>query len=685
MVTVTEEFLVAAEDSDLIGRSVAALPLPRLRALATHRGVETRGASRHELAQRVSADLGYNGSAERALASCGPPERALLTYLLLWGGEAPHSAATAAARRLGPPGPAAEGQAGLLDALAGAGLAFVSTPSAPPTEPPGGASQWAAPAARAVPGPSGQIVYLPLAVRHALASTVALAGASAEVPLPGSLPRSPEPALLPIAARCWQEAHARRLSAAPPRRDNPMERYSMALQGWYNVADELDSLAGPRTSQWRPLDPKIALSVAQPPVGLAPEDRRRLMVSLGCSERQLAFTLRTLRAAGLIATTPGAFHAQEHPMMEFLASSAYERLRRLTAAWLDDTSWSELFQVREMAITRSAGEVIYKQAALQAELARGRRFVVRALAYLEPGRWFSFAELLRQLHGLEPGLPALRIPAAPPAGRAARQARGSQSDWTDPPAPLPPAAWAARFGPQRRVLQPGQEDDWRALVGGFVARVMIGPLQWLGAIELALSPVHETLPDDQAIISFRLTALGHELLAPSTPLPALEPPPCPCLRLDQRLRVTPTAEAPAAVHARLRHFAVPTLTDEVTLTYSLSPRAVAQDTDSSAATSALLDLLERHHEGPLPRDAWATIKGWREHAGQVLLYPRVGVIEVADAAALDEVLATSATLRRALLCRISDTSCLVTVSAVSDLYAELTARGHTPRLRSFTP
>jgi len=175
------------------------------------------------------------------------------------------------------------------------------------------------------------------------------------------------------------------------------------------------------------------------------------------------------------------------------------------------------------------------------------------------------------------------------------------------------------------------------------------------------------------------------LLAPSTPLPALEPPPCPCLRLDQRLRVTPTDEAPAAVHARLRHFAVPTLTDEVTLTYSLSPRAVAQDTDSSAATSALLDLLERHHEGPLPRDAWATIKGWREHAGQVLLYPRVGVIEVADAAALDEVLATSAPLRRALLCRISDTSCLVPVSAVSDLYAELTARGHTPRLRSFTP
>ena len=90
-----------------------------------------------------------------------------------------------------------------------------------------------------------------------------------------------------------------------------IERYYLHLQGWYNVADELERLAGPSTGRWHPLDPTTILSVAQPPVGLAQEDRRRLMLETGCSERQLAFAVRLLRALGLIASIPTGFAA--HP------------------------------------------------------------------------------------------------------------------------------------------------------------------------------------------------------------------------------------------------------------------------------------------------------------------------------------------------------------------------------------
>ena len=173
------------------------------------------------------------------------------------------------------------------------------------------------------------------------------------------------------------------------------------------------------------------------------------------------------------------------------------------------------FQVRDLNVGRRVGDAVYKQDTLLADLARGRRFIAHFLGQLEAEAWYSFADTLHGLHDLEPNLPGLGMPVAggrPARGRQGRATPSSVASSNNQSGQKAP--WVVRTGAHERVLQLSQETDWQTAVGGFLARIMLGPLHWLGAIELALSPVHETLPDDKAIRAFRLTALGRALLSP---------------------------------------------------------------------------------------------------------------------------------------------------------------------------
>ncbi len=309
------------------------------------------------------------------------------------------------------------------------------------------------------------------------------------------------------------------------RRSHPVEGYSLSLQGWQNVFEEVERLAGRGTGHWHVIDPTVILSVAQPPVGLAQEDRRRLMESLQCSERQLAFAFRLLRAAGLIAAPPQGLEALPDMMASFLARPARDRLRLLTDAWLHDAHWSELFQVRDLVVGRNAGETVYKQDMLMADLARGRFMIGRALGRLAPG-WHSVASVIANLRHVEPDLPGLGLPGARhtshaigqrrstklPASEVRMQGQIDDEDIRQAVRTAQRAPWVLRSGIQQRILRLDTEADWTQAVGGFFARILLGPLHWLGAVELALNPVHDHLPDHQAVLAFSLTESGHYLL-----------------------------------------------------------------------------------------------------------------------------------------------------------------------------
>jgi hypothetical protein len=692
---------------------LAALPMQRLRALATARAIDTRASSRHELVQRVAADLGDATATARALAACPPERRMLLDYAMLWEGEPPLAVLTAAGDRLatdlGGAAPVDQGadavpehapeRAGerAVDDLVGLGLVVVDAAPALGT---GGPTALGMGGGRAPdpPATAGPRAYVPLAVRGALGQTVEFAPPPTMAMPPGSMEIPAAPALLPLLLRCWAEARAAGLSAPAGRRTSPLERYYLHLQGWHNVFDEVERLAGRGPGRWHGPDPHAVLSVAQPPVGLAQEDRRRLMAALGCSERQLAFAFRLLRAGGLLAATPTGFSVAAEAMLTFLARCERERLRLLAGVWLEDTSWSELFQVRELNVARYAADEGYKQEALLADLARARRLIARALGRLTPEAWYTTTGFLAGLRRVEPDLPVLALPslaprsararpavAMPPAVRALARQRGTERGGR------PHTPWVLRAGVQQRPLDLRAEEDWLLAAGGFVARILLGPLHWLGAVELALSPVHEHLPDHQAVVGFRVTALGRYLLAAEGADATLDATgegapagACACLRLDEQLTVQATDATPAAVHQRLRQVGTAAIGDDMALRYALDPRRLAQAAEARRAAEGLVELLQEHSIPPVPPAAWDVVRGWRDRAGQVLLYPRVSVLEVADATALDEVLAAT-NVRQALLCRLSDHALLIESTAVSQLLGELAAQGYTPRLRRDAP
>ena len=87
----------------------------------------------------------------------------------------------------------------------------------------------------------------------------------------------------------------------------------------------------------------------------------------------------------------------------------------------------------------------------------------------------------------------------------------------------------------------------------------------------------------------------------------------------------------------LHHFGTPSLGQDVSLRYRLEPQWLAQATQSRAAAESLVALLEQHGRETISPTAWATVRGWRDRAGQVLLYPHVTVVEVGDTAAVQEV------------------------------------------------
>jgi hypothetical protein len=237
-----------------------------------------------------------------------------------------------------------------------------------------------------------------------------------------------------------------------------------------------------------------------------------------------------------------------------------------------------------------------------------------------------------------------------------------------------------------QVLNLEDAGDWRAVVGGFLARILLGPLSWLGAVAIALHPGHETLPDHQALAAIKLTEQGAALLAPEALVTSHALPPtgaCPCVTLEDSLHAVPTDETPVSVHEALGRLGVATLTPDVTLQYALSPTRLEEAPDVAHAAAALVALLEHHAIPPLPA-AWSIVSLWRERVGHVALYPRVCVLEAADAAALDEVLAARG-LDGALICRLSERSVLIDPDALPRLRGDLVARGYTPRLRRAAP
>ncbi len=121
-----------------------------------------------------------------------------------------------------------------------------------------------------------------------------------------------------------------------------------------------------------------------------------------------------------------------------------------------------------------------------------RRFVLRLLAALQPGAWYSVEQLLELIWRLDPGF-----------------LRGRQQTYATP------AWWLERSdGEERRPLRASVREEWAAGEAEYLRRQFAVTLHTWGMLDLA----HNSTG---ALAAVRLTALGAFLLAePNTPAPA---------------------------------------------------------------------------------------------------------------------------------------------------------------------
>ncbi len=267
----------------------------------------------------------------------------------------------------------------------------------------------------------------------------------------------------------------------------------------------------------------------------------------------------------------------------------------------------------------------FRPAALAEEAAAARAFVAHLLGQAQPGVWRRVADLLDLIWRVNPLF-----------------LRGRQMAFSAP-------AWRIERISDGRPLRPTVRAEWDAAEGAYIQALLLGPLRWWGALDLASA-------DDATPACFRLTPLGQFLLGRADGEAA-----------DQR------ADGAEGERRAL-----------AALTFDWGPMATPTREGALAvqplmASPALLDLLERWAQPPTlaggrliysfgveqacanfdlglrPEDALATLRalglaraaqtlaprleGWRAGYGDARLRMGVTLVEGRDEATLREALA----------------------------------------------
>lgn len=304
----------------------------------------------------------------------------------------------------------------------------------------------------------------------------------------------------------------------------------------------------------------------------------------------------------------------------FLGLPAIARLRMLFDAWRDGAIWLE---VDRIATPRTAGMTSEDPAA---EMARARAAALRLLASAAggAGRWISRDAFFDAVRRAEPGFLLKRkanerhYPAFIRAGY-------------HPLARTPYYALNNVFGLTFDV--PNSDAAWELVEGQTLARLIAGPLRWMGLAEIgddsgAWSP--RASSDADAFTALRLTTAGAWLLG-------LGPEPV-FVEGGGRVIVQPNFTIVAmdpvadAVLIDLDHFAEPRGGDRAAL-YELTRQSVYRGQRAGWPASRIASYLEAHQGGPLPANIRRSLDEWQKQHDRIVFIRDARLLQYADEAA----------------------------------------------------
>lgn len=426
------------------------------------------------------------------------------------------------------------------------------------------------------------------------------------------------------------------------------------LQGWDFIPAEVQALQ--QKPNWM-YGQNTALTVPSiSAVRLEETAARDLKNLLGSDDDRLDFILGLLADLGMIRVKGRQVMADAELMPALLQLPTAERLRALVDIWLYGTQWSEmdltLRRAGRLRLRRSIsyGYINIQPEQLRVELAQGRQFLVRLLRQAEVGRWYSYVAFARAVFRLRPDF--LYRPTGAPASYVVPRIWWLESEITGKPFDL------------------RNESEWQQSAGQFVQQVFVGPLAWLGIVELGY--------DAAGLAAFRLTDLGAFLLG-RPGAPALAETFRPIVLGDDLTATAWLGQTDVRAYDVLGRLGDLVESNARFFRYKLTADHARRAFEDGLLVAEILADLERFAAGRVPQAIQEALQDWWSRYALVRIYPDLTVIECTDDYTLPELLAVT-TLGRHLIYQLSPRLAVIDPNAVDAVMYELIAKGYTPKL-----
>ncbi|MCL5959156.1 MAG: SWIM zinc finger family protein [Chloroflexi bacterium] len=424
------------------------------------------------------------------------------------------------------------------------------------------------------------------------------------------------------------------------------EEQREGLRGWNNAPSEIAELER---------QPKLlntlghSLAIMPPPETLPEAQVQILAGKVGGGREEVLFLYQMLKKLSLVEEK-ARIVVNEDKMQQFLRLPRAERLRTLVAAWLKLDRWCEAFlhtfSGNNLQVRRFVGSAYLKRREFLRDLTGSQDFVVNTVARLEENSWYSCRALADALYALKPDF--LVQPKA--------------NAWDRP-------SWWVQSTSAGKTLDPYSRDDWMQVEGQFIAGLLQGPLLWFGAVHLAYA--------DGKLEAFRTTPLTPILSG--RPPGALEAPDEGTVEIggDLSITVAPGA-ADSGVHSFLTRLGVLAEATPTRFRYRLTETRVARAFEEGLGVE---DIIGSLHGYGVPADPGIVeaLRKWWESYGLIRLYDHLTVVEFADDYVLKELRATTS-IGDHIIYELSPRFVVVSPDSVEKLVAEMTRKGHTPRV-----
>jgi len=319
----------------------------------------------------------------------------------------------------------------------------------------------------------------------------------------------------------------------------------------------------------------------------------------------LLFIRLLLMKLGLLSERRGVLLATSADA--FFSLPLLERARRCYHVWLDTTFWNELAYTSNIILRPGPAPLD----PAHEEVVHSRKQVMERLLAEHVGAWHEFSAFITRTRLYASYLLFPRQGGT----RTERYTAGNN-----------PYNWDFRL--RRGWLTP--REGWYLVEGGFIRALLSGPLHWLGLVNVdADHPDAFRLVPDLTLITSETLLDNHE-------------PTWGRLVVQPNFEVIALAPVSEALLMHLDRFAERTRLEHIAQ-YRLTRASVTQAIQSGLQAETIQHILEQAAGVSIPQNVQYSLIEWERQARHIELWRGVTLLEVDDAALLDQLLTDAET------------------------------------------